>query len=199
VPSDWSITQWLRLLKAGDHAAAQPLWEAYFARLVRLARARLRRLRRKVAFDEEDVALSAFDSFCRRAQNGVFPRLDDRDDLWQVLLVLTVRKAQFSARAATRKKRGAGRVVSLAELDDQDSEVFESAEPTPELAAQLAEELERRLHFLKDESLQQVALAKLEGCTNREIAERLGCVEKTIERKLRSIRKLWSDSEEASP
>ena len=90
-------------------------------------------------------------------------------------------------------------MVSLADLDDHDSEVFESAEPPPELAAQLAEELQRRLDSLNDESLRRVALGKLDGCTNREIASRLGCVEKTIERKLRSIRKLWSDSEEASP
>src|SRR5262249_5412187 len=67
--SDGSITRLIVLLKEGDRAAAQPLWDAYFRRLVGLARARLRGTPRGMA-DEEDVALSAFDSFCRRAERG---------------------------------------------------------------------------------------------------------------------------------
>jgi hypothetical protein len=43
--------------------------------------------------DEEDVALSAFDSFCRGAEQGRFPQLSDRDDLWRLLFVITERKA----------------------------------------------------------------------------------------------------------
>src|SRR4051794_10940410 len=118
--TDGSISHHLRSLKDGDREAVQPIWEAYYTRLVALARAQLQGLRRKAVADEEDVALSAFDSFCRRAQMGVFPRLVDRDDLWQVLLVLTVRKARSLARRERRHKRGAGRVVAFSELDEQD-------------------------------------------------------------------------------
>jgi DNA-directed RNA polymerase specialized sigma24 family protein len=199
VSSDGSITHWLHLLKAGDRDAAQPLWEAYFVRLVGVARSHLQGLREKTGADEEDVALSAFDTFCRNAQNGVFPRLDDRDDLWQVLLVLTVRKARSLARRQKRLKRGAGRVVTFADLDDEDVEAVLSTEPAPEVAIQLAEECQQLIEQLNDDSLRRVALWKLEGYNNREIAERMGCVEKTVERKLRSIRQLWSDSEEPSP
>jgi DNA-directed RNA polymerase specialized sigma24 family protein len=156
-------------------------------------------LRRKSAADEEDVALSAFDSFCRNAQNGVFPRLDDRNDLWQVLLVLTVRKARTLARCERRLKRGAGRLVTFADLDDEDVEAALATEPTPEVALQLAEECQQLLGCLNDDSLRRVALFKLDGHNNREIAERMGCVEKTVERKLRSIRQLWSESQEPSP
>ena len=67
------MTQWISGLKQGDQAAASGLWESYFRRLVGLARARLRDVPRRIA-DEEDVALSAFDSFCRRAQAGQFPQ-----------------------------------------------------------------------------------------------------------------------------
>jgi RNA polymerase sigma factor (sigma-70 family) len=197
--SEGSITRCLHLLKAGDRDAARPLWEAYFVRLVGLARSQLQGLRGKTAADAEDVALSAFESFCRNAQNGVFPRLDDRDDLWQVLLVLTIRKARSLARREKRLKRGAGRVVSFADLDDEDVETVLAAEPTPEVALQLAEECQRLLEQLNDDSLRRVALSKLEGYTNREIAERMGCVETTIERKLKSIRQLWSSSDEPSP
>jgi hypothetical protein len=60
-----SVTHWLGALRGGDLDAAQPLWERYFARLVRLAKDRLRSQRRPGAVeDEQDAALSAFDSFC---------------------------------------------------------------------------------------------------------------------------------------
>ena len=67
-----SVTLWVGDLKAGDHAAAQKLWERYFEKLVRLARAKLRAALR-AAEDEEDAALSAFDSFCPAAAKGVSP------------------------------------------------------------------------------------------------------------------------------
>lgn len=59
-----SITRWIAGVKAGDFAAAQPLWERYFARMVDLARARLRAKSaccRDAASDEEVTAFSAFD------------------------------------------------------------------------------------------------------------------------------------------
>ena len=93
-----SVTIWLGRLKAGEQRdeAAAHLWGRYFGQLVARARERLR-ARVRVA-DGEDVALSAFDSFVRAAEAGRFPRLDDRDDLWQVLLLLTARKAADAAR-----------------------------------------------------------------------------------------------------
>jgi DNA-directed RNA polymerase specialized sigma24 family protein len=183
------ITVWLEQLKAGDAAAAQPLWERYFSRLVALARARLGGTPRAVA-DEEDVALSAFDSFCRGAECGRFPRLDDRDDLWQLLVMLTVRKAINLARHEGRQKRGGARHAS--ELSDQD--VFAQApgaEPTPAFAAQVAEECRRLLELLDSGELRSVALWKMEGHTNAEIAVKLGRSEGTVERKLALIRKCW--------
>jgi DNA-directed RNA polymerase specialized sigma24 family protein len=190
--SDGSITRLIGLIKEGDRAAAQPLWDAYFHRLVALARARLRGTQRTSA-DEEDVALSAIDSFWRRAEHGQFPRLADRDDLWQLLFVLTVRKAIALARHQGRVRRGGGRIASLEDLAAWDLDAALGPEPTPELAAQMAEECRRLLDSLGDESLRAVARWKMEGWTNREIAARLGCVEHTVERKLRSIRRLWSE------
>src|SRR5262245_37262987 len=105
--SDGSVTRWLGQLQGGDPAAAQQLWERYFRRLVGLARQRLRGAPRRVA-DEEDVALSAFDSFCRNAEAGRFPHLLDRDGLWQLLVVITVRKATHLVRDQCRQKRCGG-------------------------------------------------------------------------------------------
>src|SRR5947209_9523450 len=113
-----SVTVLLNRLKLGDRdEAVRGLWEAYFRRLVGLARGHLKNRPRGPA-DEEDVALSAFDSFVRAAEAGRFPRLDDRDDLWQVLLVVTSRKAADAVQAEGRLKRGGGKVIPVSAVAD---------------------------------------------------------------------------------
>ena len=83
-----SVTGWVGDLAAGDPEAAQALWERYFDRLARLAKKRLAPARgRGGAEDEEDAALSAFDSFCAGVACGRFPRLDDRDAATSSLVV----------------------------------------------------------------------------------------------------------------
>jgi DNA-directed RNA polymerase specialized sigma24 family protein len=191
--SPGSVTAWIAALRAGDPLAAQQLWEGYFRRLVGLARHKLRG-RPRAADDEEDVALSAFDSFCRAAADRCFPRLSDRDDLWQLLVLLTARKACRLIQHEGRQKRGGNAVRHMSALADEVAGVAEvvGREPTPEFAAEVAEECRRRLEAL-NEWLRAVALAKMEGYTNPEIAARLGVVERTVERRLRLIRKLWAD------
>ena len=103
-----SITRCVADLKGGDHAAAQVLWERYFDRLVRLARRRLAISRRTGAdADEEDAALSAFDSFCAGLAGGRFPRLEDRDDLWGLLVVITAPRHRPRPTVAGRSSAGA--------------------------------------------------------------------------------------------
>jgi DNA-directed RNA polymerase specialized sigma24 family protein len=189
--SDGSITRLIARMKEGDQVASQRIWDEYFQKLVALARTRLRAAPRR-ASDEEDVALSAFDSFFRRAVRGQFPRLDDRDDLWQLLFVLTARKAINQAHHEGRLARGVGRVRSIADLDGFDLDVVIDREPTPELAAQAADECRRLLGSLGDPSLREVASRKMEGETNAEIARSLGVIEQTVERKLQRIRQIWS-------
>ena len=111
-----SVTRWIAQLKKGDRAAAEALWRAYFHRLVALARDRLRGTPRGAA-DEEDVALAAFDSFYRRAERGLFPKLTGRDDLWQLLFTITLRKSvDLTRREARQPGRGARRGRTLNRL-----------------------------------------------------------------------------------
>ena len=178
-----SVTHWIRELRAGDPAAAQKLWERYFGRLVGLARQKLRTLPRRAA-DEEDVALSAFDSFCRGAARGCYPNLTDRDNLWHLLVTITARKALQLRRLERRQKRGGGNVRGDSAFhlgtDDVagegDVEQAIGTTPTPEFAAQTVEEYQRLLARLTDPSLRSVAVWKMEGYTNEEIAARLNCV-----------------------
>jgi DNA-directed RNA polymerase specialized sigma24 family protein len=190
------------MLKGGDVVALQRLWEAYFPRLVGLARKKLREAPRCPA-DEEDVALSAFDSFCEGVAQKRFPQLADRDDLWHILVTLTARKALQLIRDAQRQKRGGGAVLDEAALnaglgtsgDPSGLEQVIGHEPTPEFAAQVAEEYQLLLSQLGDPDLRKVALWKMEAYSNKEIAAKLGCVLRTVERKLALIRSLWSQEE----
>src|SRR5262249_49457856 len=155
--------------------------------------------RSRRAADEEDVALSAFDSFCRGAEQGRFPQLLDRDELWHLLFVITVRKASDLVELECRQKRGGGEVRGdSAFADCPDSTGVEAgigqvvgSEPTPEFAAQVADECRHLLALLDDDELRSIALWKMEGYTNDEIAEKLGYVTTTIERRLRLIRSIW--------
>ena len=170
MPDDASVSGWLDGLRAGDEADIQRLWDRYFQQLVRLAGKKLPGHARR-EFDEEDVALSAFHSFCDRVGRGQFPQLADRDDLWRLLVTITARKAVSSVRHQTAQKRGGGRVLGeSAFLETGDDEAasdglagFLSREPTPELAAQFAEDYDRLFDRLQNPSLKTIALRRLEG------------------------------------
>jgi DNA-directed RNA polymerase specialized sigma24 family protein len=185
-----SVTHWVGLLQAGDPAAAQQLWERYFRRLVGLARTKLQGKPRGIA-DEEDVALSAFDSFCRSAEQGRFPRLTDRDSLWRLLVTITARKAAHQARDAGRQKQGGGAVRLAGAAAELALEQLSDREPSPEFAAEVAEECQRLLGRLADPELQAAALMKMEGYTVEEVAGRLGCAPRSVKRKLVLIRTIW--------
>jgi len=190
-----SVTALVERLKDGDHEAANQLWKRYYPRLVALARKKLRGACRRVA-DEEDAVLSALNSFCRRAEEGKFPDLKDRDGLWSLLVLITARKAADLVRDQLREKRGSGLVrgdsalhPANADFSTQDFDALEADQPTPEEAAILAEEVEKLLGQLQDPRLREAAVWKLEGYSNAEIAARQTCSERTVERRFGIIRR----------
>jgi DNA-directed RNA polymerase specialized sigma24 family protein len=194
--SDNSVTIWLDGAKAGNEQAIGKLWDRYFQRLVRLAARKLPGHQRR-DMDEEDVALSAFHSFCERVGRGQFPVLAGRDELWRLLVVITTRKALALARNRACQKRGGGKVVgesALLERPDAGEEglaQFLGREPGPDLAAQLAEDYKRLMEALVNDTLRTVALMRLEGHSAGEIGRRLAISPRSVERKLRVIRQLW--------
>ena len=191
-----SVSQWILGAKQGDSQAIGRLWQSYFERLVRLARQRLSDAPRRIA-DEEDVALSAFASFCSAAEAGRFPDLTDRHQLWRLLIRLTAQKAADQARRQRRAKRGGGGVRGESALRQSDASGTDEGlaqivgdTPTPEFAAMVADQCVRLLDCL-DDNLRPLALAKMEDYTNEEIAVKVGCSLTTVERGLRLIRKIW--------
>ncbi len=192
-----SITRWIGELQGGGdlNEAARKLWERYFRDLVRLARARFRDAPRGPA-DEEDAALTAFEIFCRGAASR-FRHLAGRDELWRLLVTLTVREVAALLRRERRLKRGGGRGAGETLQGEPDFEIDEALnqvtddDPSPELAAMAAEDNRRLFGALDDETLRVVSLLKLEGFTNEQIATSLDCGLRSVERKLDLIRRAW--------
>ena len=192
-----SVSQWITQLKAGDQGAAELIWHRYVERLLRLARRRLPRVVCRMA-DEEDVVITAFESFCRNAAAGRFPQLNDREGLWRMLLDITEKKSLDHIKHETRQKRGGGRIrgesIFNADLGLASIESVEdgSMEPTPEFATEFAECLQSMMSRLRDKSLCEIAVLKLEGYDNREISTRVGISLRSVVRKLKVVRTVWA-------
>jgi len=197
-----SVTQWIEDLKQGDEEAAARLWQRYFEQMVRAARKKLG-ARQLGVVDEEDVALSAFDSLCRGAAKGNFARLTDRYDLWPLLLTIVAQKSIDHIRRENRQRRGGGQTVLRdAELAEMDAvrmmNQVQSQNPTAETLALLEEQYVRLVSQLRDDTLRDIANWKMEGHTNEQIASFLGISVHAVGRKLRLIRLAWSKELDAA-
>jgi DNA-directed RNA polymerase specialized sigma24 family protein len=179
------------------------LWRSYFDRLTQFARRKLDQGAGRQA-DEEDAALSAMFSFYRGVEDGRYKQLAGRDELWRLLVTIVIHKLSRQRRKERTLKRGQGRTRGeSAFLRTDDAEEFRGIEqvlgeePSPEVAALLSEGCERLLESLQDDTLRNVANDKLAGYTNAEIADRLHCTVRSVERKLNRIRSRWSELGEA--
>ncbi|MCL2306434.1 MAG: ECF-type sigma factor [Planctomycetaceae bacterium] len=191
------LSRWLQDLSQGEERAAQQLWERYFDKLVRLARRKMEGLSLRSA-DEEDIALSAMNSFCCGLAAHRFDEIAGADELWKLLVTITARKVCAQRRKHFAQKRGGGRVRGESIFDaGGDCGIGEvlGNEPTPELAVGFAENCREMIDALGDETLQKIVVLALEGYRTPEIAEKLGCVRRTVERKLQIIREKWGQQE----
>lgn len=196
--SNHSVTEWLVGLKAGDPDIALRLWRRYVEQLARLARRKIGSTPRRLG-DEEDAANQVFHALLHGIAHQRFPELKDRQDLWQILIMLTERQAIAMRRREYAAKRGGGKLLGESALQWKENaelggiEQVMGSEPSPEFAALCAENLAHRLSMLShDPHLVQIARDKLSGYANQEIAERLDISLRTVERNLSRIRQLWS-------
>lgn len=192
-----SVTAWIGDLKEGQDTATQKIWERYFERLVRVASRQLGSAPRRIA-DEEDVAVSVFDTLCKGAAAGRFDKLQDRDDLWKLLTAIAGMKSVDQIRRQTAQKRGGENVrgesivagAGASQMGGFDQ--FMHAEPTPEFLAVMDEQQQAMFLALPDDSQRNVARLRFEGFSNEEIAEQLGTSLRSVERKLKVIREIWT-------
>jgi RNA polymerase sigma factor (sigma-70 family) len=192
-----SISEWLCQLKAGEAEAAQKLWNRYSTELLRVAKQRLGKSPCGVA-DEEDVALSVFDSIFRGAAEGRFDQISTRDELWWLLLSITKQKAvDHIRREVAQKRHGNGSHTEPARrngvrgpvpfsLDD-----LVSSGPAPDFLIALEEQYARLLNILRNDKLRKIVALRIEGYAVAEIAQKMNIGLRAVERKLQLIRGKW--------
>lgn len=201
-PAENSVTEWIAALLEGEDGAADQLWRRYFDQMLRVVQGYLRGAGMTVSagFDPEQVALDSFRRFCAAHRNGQFPELRSREQLWPLLVTITLNLTRDELRSErAQKRRSDHRTFLESELKfvpGEDSE-FGSLDQIPgrmpptDVAAEMAEHCRDLIGKLDDPELQQVALWKLDGLTNDEIAHRLGFSRRTVQRMLQVIRTTW--------
>lgn len=197
--SDHSVTYWIKDLKEGRGESIQKLWDRYFDQLVGLAHRKLGNAEKRVA-DEEDIASDVFRALYDGAKEGRFEQLQNRQDLWLLLVAITGNKAVDLVRRQTSQKRGGGEVRghSIFKRDsdggseNDDFGTIVAEDPTPDFLVAMNEECSRLFDVLQDDAQREIVRCRLAGYTNKEIAETVGLSLRSVERKLEMIRSLWS-------
>ena len=186
---DPSVTRWLVEFEQGDQAAAKRLWEFLRQRLLQSAKKEVDRAPRPT-YDEEDVAQSAFHTLCDVIKEDRYS-ITDRDELWRLAIAITVNKARNRTRHENRIRRGGG----FKHADDGNAFLNDlvSREPPADVALIMEEECQRLLSRLQQRDVQLVALLKVEGYTDKEVAGFLGCTRRSVQRRLALIRDLWAE------
>ena len=196
---DGSVTKWIAELKSGDEVAAQRILERYFGQIVEFAKRRIDGALRVA--DEEDVAIEAFESLFKAFDLGRLETLQNRDELWSLLLKTAHRKVcDYWRRDAAQKRGGRGLghdlpgtngPVETSTPQELDEVAVENA--SAEFFAVIADEHRFLMEKLeaKGGGLAEIATLILQGHTSREIAEQMNCSERRIERKRKVIRDIW--------
>lgn len=175
------IAKW----RSGSQEAAAILMERYQLRLIALVASRLSQ-RQRGSIDPEDVVQSAMGSFFRKTSSASESRLQIESTLsvWNLLAVFARRKLSRSLERASAAKRGAGWDRNV--LDQIELLKIQQATPGSQDVAELVNELNSMLAPDQVELLELL----LAGHTQREIAEELSVDDRTVRRRVATIRKL---------
>jgi RNA polymerase sigma factor (sigma-70 family) len=184
-------------LRRGDEDAMRQVFARYYERLVRQAATSLDG-RPRAARDEEDLAQSALGSFWNAMQAGRLQALNDPQSLERLLMKMLARKAVDWLRYESAEKRGGGHVRGdsgfprAASVEDSQGSIQVPCDSLAPDAHVSAEEWWQHLFdLLPDDDCRRIVREKLDGVKNREIADRLGCSLRHVERRLQLVRSLW--------
>lgn len=179
------LDQWIDGLRQGQAEVLNDFWGHYGPMLERLADKNLAKgIRPRLG--PEDVAQSVCRTFFRRAKEGQF-QLEDHDNLWRLLVAITLTKVREKTRFHMRDKRGVQRETPIAGGEEASAVMpLPSGGPAPDEMAEFSDLLDTTLAGLDEEERQVVEL-KLQDCTHDEVAERIGISERTVRRILKKV------------
>lgn len=187
-----AVTGWIDQLADGNKQAAEQLWQHVSMRLEEFARKKLDVQTRR-NYDEHDAANSAFHSLCHGLADGRI-EAENRDALWGLLAVITSRKISAQRRHLNRQKRGGGAVSGESGFGEAGIGASVGSDQRPDVLAEVSESCAQLFDALPDESMRKIVLLKFQGATNSEVANEMKCTQRTIERKLERIRRIWVEA-----
>ena len=175
---DWDLL--VAGVRSGDPAAMRIFYDRYGPSLERVAAKAIApgMLRR---FGPESIAHSVCRTFIRRARGDEFD-LPDADGLWRLLCAIALNKVRERVRFHRRERRGVDRESHGGDRADPLPTAADRSTP-PDEAVAFRDQLEHVLASLDDEERRFVEF-RLAGRTEQEIADELGCSERTVRRML---------------
>ena len=184
----------LKNTQLGDPSAESTVHQRFVSRLVRLASSRINeRFRAKI--EPEEIVQSVFVSFFRRHKNGDFT-YEDWNDLWALLVKITVRKCAKKVDGFLAAKRDVAREIPGKASTQHDSSVnVASDEPSPEDVVIFNETLDQLFDRLP-ELLQTIVGLRLQGMSNLEISEKINRSERTVYRSLNQVREIFLEMDQ---
>lgn len=180
----------LTAMQQGDEIAFGAFFETHYERIVRYAKKRIGTFPLRVA-DEEDIAISAMNSLFRNIEENRYD-IQNSMELWKLLVTITNRKLSKQRHAHFAQKRGGGKVRGDSIWQNSGSqEDFVQRPQGGEM--EWIETTDVLFQRLDDPKAREVARLLLEGHSIEDVAVELGCVRRTVERKIASIRVIWSE------
>ena len=178
-----------------DENAAQLLWDRYFERLCDFASKKIYK-RHQRYIDPEDVAGSAMFALLDGVKQGRFNKIANRDQFWQLAVVIAARKSSNKAKFFDRQKRGGKKTIGESKLDElgiDNLAEYIGASDDPAKLVEFEMTCRDLLHALPDDNYREIALMRMAGFNNQEIGNKLGCSTRTVDRKLNAVRAVWEN------
>ena len=196
-----SVSEWAAQLRDGNSVAQNRIFERYADQIRNVARKYLKGVEQKSS-DEEDVVIEVFNNLFAGSTSGQIPAIENRNHLWGLLLGIARNKSLENIRGKNAQKRGSGKVATESAFHAGDNEIpmginqVAGNQQDPASRFELIDELDRLLDSVSDELSRQVLLLRLANFKRSEVADKLGCSERTVERKFRKLREAVGREEE---
>ena len=193
-----SITKLIASFGEMEEEAAKVIWERFFKRLCKYADQKVFKKHQRF-FDGEDIAGSAMFALLDGLKHGKFQSIENRDQLWQLLTTIAARKTINRGRHHDRQKRGGGKIRGGSVFEGGHTDVnlaeYVVSFNDPAKFVEFEMTCQDLLRSLPDDQYRRISLLRLAGHSNREIADEFNCSTRTIDRKLETIRLIWTDIE----
>ena len=188
--NDEASTDLIDRWREGDQVAANELYQRYVDRLSVIVTAKLAE-RFRSRMDADDVLQSTCRSFFRRVQEGQF-QFDEDDDVWKLLVTITLNKLRNQIRKHSAAKRDAGQELRPRTDDRPDDFHVQrvGSSPEPVEAFAFSETIESVADKLSPAHALML-IQRLDGFSQQQIADSFETSDRSIRRMLDDVKELF--------